>query len=137
MKKNILFLCVANSARSQMAEGLAKVLLSDVATVQSAGSEPSHVHPDAIEALKELNIDIQDQYSKSIDTINLNDIDYIITLCAEEYCPHVSTKITKLHWPIADPAHLEKNSLQGFRKARDEIKAKILAFRTMLLNQQK
>ncbi|MDC0534339.1 arsenate reductase ArsC [Francisellaceae bacterium] len=134
MKKNVLFLCVANSARSQMAEGLAKVLLADVATVQSAGSEPSYVHPDAIAALNELNIDIQDQYSKSIDTINLNEVDYIITLCAEEYCPHVNAKITRLHWPIKDPAHPENDSLIGFRKARDEIKAKILEFKSKLLN---
>jgi arsenate reductase len=137
MKKNVLFLCVANSARSQMAEGLAKRLLSDAASVQSAGSEPSYVHPDAIEALKELDIDIQNQYSKSIETINLDEVDYIITLCAEEYCPHVNAKITKLHWPIKDPANSAKDSLSGFRKARDEIQSKILEFKTKLLNPQK
>ena len=137
MKKNILFLCVANSARSQMAEGLAKALLADVAISQSAGSNPSHVHPDAIKALKEINIDIQNQYSKSVDTIDLDKIDYIITLCAEEYCPYVNKDITKLHWPIKDPAHAENDSLAGFRNARDEIKVKLLAFKSTHLNQSK
>ena len=130
--KNILFLCVANSARSQMAEALARDILGDVANIQSAGSEPSHVHPCAITALSEINISTDNLFSKNIDTINLDEIDYIVTLCAEEYCPYVSKKITKYHWPITDPAHLESDVLNGFRNAREMIKDKIIEFKNIL-----
>ena len=84
---SILFLCVANSARSQMAEGLARAKFGERVRVQSAGSEPSHVNPLAIDALREVGIDISSHRSKSVDTIDPSSVDLVITLCAEEVCP--------------------------------------------------
>ena len=88
---NILFLCVANSARSQMAEGLAKSMLGQGHNIQSAGSIPSgEVHPNAVIAMDEIGIDIRDQFSKSTDDLDkdfIDNLDYAITLCAEEVCP--------------------------------------------------
>lgn len=69
--KRILFMCVANSARSQMAEGLGRTLLGDIATISSAGSQPSKVNPYAIEAMREIDIDIAGQQSKSVDASRL------------------------------------------------------------------
>ena len=127
-KKNILFLCVANSARSQMAEGLARNILGPKAVVQSAGSTPYRVNPLAIEAMREIGIDISTHTSKSVQSIDLKPIDLIITLCAEEVCPIVPVKTKRLHWPIKDPASAADNDeaiLNSFRKARDEIKIRI------------
>jgi arsenate reductase len=127
--KRILFLCVANSARSQMAEGLARNLLRDV-EVMSAGSRPSKVNPYAIEALAELRIDISGQQSKSVEAIDPNRVDLVITLCAEEVCPVFLGRVRRLHWPIPDPASADPSLTPEqmrirFRAARDEIKAKI------------
>ena len=106
---NILFLCVANSARSQMAEGLAKSMLGSEHNIQSAGSIPSgEVHLNAVKAMDGIGIDIRDQYSKSIedlDEIFLSNLDYAITLCAEEICPVLNTTSKKLHWINIDPAN--------------------------------
>ncbi len=127
-KKRILFLCVANSARSQMAEGLARHFLGDKITVQSAGSKPSHVNPLAIEALSEIGIDISKQSSKSVDDIDSNSVDTVITLCAEEVCPLFLGKAERLHWPLADPAATAgsiENQLEAFRKTRDLILNKV------------
>ncbi len=91
---NILFLCVGNSARSQIAEGLAKSMMGPEYNIQSAGSQPSgSVHKNAISTMKEIGIDISDYESKSLEDLDMdfiNDIDYIITLCAEEFCPTYS-----------------------------------------------
>ncbi len=132
--KTILFLCVANSARSQLAEGLAKNMFGDKAIVMSAGSEPSgKVQPWAIEALKEIGIDISHNTSKSIEQLPLGfiaSLDYVITLCAEEVCPTMVSKATRLHWPIPDPASAsEAEKPKIFRTARDEIKKRLEAFR--------
>ena len=127
--KQILFLCVANSARSQMAEGLARTLLPQV-EVLSAGSRPSKVNPYAIEALAELGIDISGHRSKSVDEIAPANLDLVITLCAEEVCPVLPGRVRRLHWPIRDPASTDPSLTPEdmrcrFRAARDEIKAKI------------
>ena len=127
----ILFLCVANSARSQMAEGLAKSLLKDKAEIESAGSQPSGiVQPWAIEVLKENGIDISKNWSKSYDQLSpifLSELDYIITLCAEEVCPSIISKAKRIHWPIPDPAAAaESDKQEAFRQARDLIKEKLL-----------
>lgn len=127
--KRILFLCVANSARSQMAEGLARALLADV-DVSSAGSRPTQVSPYAIEALAELRIDISGQRSKSLEEIAPADLDLVVTLCAEEVCPVLPGSVRRLHWPIHDPASGDpslapEEMRRRFRAARDEIKAKI------------
>jgi arsenate reductase len=122
----LLFLCVANSARSQMAEGLARASGADV---QSAGTRPSRVNPYAIEVMAELGIDISKQASKSVDTIDPASVDTVITLCAEEVCPAFLGNARRLHWPISDPASDEplarEEMLRRFREARDAIRAKL------------
>jgi arsenate reductase len=126
---NILFLCVANSARSQMAEGLARHLFGDAAQVQSAGSAPARVNPLAIAALAEIGIDISGHQSKSVDSVKTDGVDVVITLCAEEVCPTLPLRVERLHWPLADPASApgtEEQRLQRFREARDEIRARLL-----------
>ena len=100
----ILFLCVANSARSQMAEGLARAVFGTRAEVFSAGSVPTRVNPHAVSALAEVGIDISGQTSKSVDDVNAGSMDLIITLCADEVCPVVPGRVKRLHWPLPDPA---------------------------------
>src|SRR5688500_16932033 len=100
----ILFLCVATSARSQMAEGLARRMYSGHAEVASAGSAPVSVNPHAIEALRDDGIDISGHQSKSVDAIDAGSFDLIVTLCADEVCPVVPGRVTRLHWPLPDPA---------------------------------
>src|SRR5688572_20610946 len=85
--RRLLFLCVANSARSQMAEGLARSMLGAGVQVQSAGSKPSRVNPYAVEVMREIGIDIEGHFSKSVDDIDPASVDTVITLCAEEVCP--------------------------------------------------
>jgi arsenate reductase len=131
----ILFVCVANSARSQMAEGLARKLFPN-AEIQSAGSRPGKLNPYAVTAMKEIGIDISNQYSKSTDDLHpnfLGALDYVITLCAEEVCPVLISKAKKLHWPLPDPATKdplpEAEVLQRFRAARDVISEKLKTFK--------
>lgn len=128
-------MCVANSARSQMAEGLAKSIFP-AAEIQSAGSRPTKVNPLAIEVLKELGIDISGHSSKTVDSLEpefLNKLDYVITLCAEEVCPVILTQAKKLHWPHPDPAgHNELSQLDQlirFRSVRDDLARKLVAFK--------
>jgi arsenate reductase len=128
--KRILFLCVANSARSQMAEGLARDLFGDRADIVSAGSQPSRVNPLAIEAMDELGIDLRSHHSKSVDTLDAESFDLVITLCADEVCPVLPGTVQRLHWPIPDPAAVDAASdrsgaLQAFRDARDEIRRRL------------
>lgn len=134
----ILFLCVANSARSQLAEGLAKTIFPD-AEIQSAGSNPGKLNPYAITAMQEIGIDISRHYSKSVDELSpkfIVELDYVITLCAEEVCPLFISKAKKIHWPIPDPATeltlSEKKILQRFRIARDDIFQKLKQFKESL-----
>ena len=129
----ILFMCVANSARSQLAEGLAREVFPE-AEIQSAGSQPGKLNPFAVEAMKEIGLDISKQFSKSTDDLSpafLVQLDYVITLCAEEVCPVMSSQTAKkLHWPFPDPASKEplpeEESLRRFREARDGIKTRLL-----------
>ncbi len=134
---HILFLCVANSARSQLAEGLAKQIFGDSSKIESAGSEPSGVvQPWAVAVLDEVDIDIRNNKSKStqdLPTTFFENLDFIITLCAEEICPVLPTKAKRLHWPINDPATAkEAEKAEAFRKARDEIRKRILALKDEL-----
>lgn len=123
----ILFLCVANSARSQIAEGLAKNIFGEQAKIESAGSEPSgKVNPFAIQVLKEVGIDISQNKSKSWNVLSSQffaDLDYVITLCAEEVCPTILTKAKKLHWGMPDPKNLE-----DFREVRDALLRQLTEF---------
>lgn len=128
----ILFMCVANSARSQMAEGLGRHHAPEGFTIHSAGSEPSHVRPQAIAAMAEHGVDITSHWSKGTDELPLDAIDVVITLCAEEVCPLFPGEVTRLHWPIEDPAGYDDESeeaqLDRFRVARDKIERHILDF---------
>ncbi len=127
----ILFMCVANSARSQLAEGLA-IEIFPQAEIQSAGSHPGKLNPYAIKVMGEIGIDISRHHSKSVDDLSpefIAALDYVITLCAEEVCPTMVSKAKKLHWPFPDPtgAGTEVELLERFRNTRDGIKAKLIA----------
>ncbi len=131
----ILFLCVANSARSQMAEGLGRMILGDRVPVASAGSEPSRVNPYAIEVMREIGVDLSSHRSKSVQTVDPGTVSTVVTLCAEEVCPVFLGGARRLHWPIPDPASRDDSiprdeMLARFRSARDEIRARIERFAT-------
>lgn len=125
-------LCVANSARSQMAEGWARALFGGAVTVESAGSRPSTVNPYAVEVMREVGIELTTHRSKSVDEIEPTGVDVVITLCAEEVCPVFLGKARRLHWPIADPASVEplprEVMLERFRTARDELRRRLSAW---------
>jgi arsenate reductase len=128
--RKILFLCVANSARSQMAEGLARRRFGTDVEVLSAGSRPSKVNPYAIEAMSEVGIDISGHHSKSVDDVNAASADLVITLCADEVCPVLPGRVKRLHWPIPDPASDDptltpEQMRMRFRSARDDIRARL------------
>jgi arsenate reductase len=123
---SILFLCVANSARSQMAEGLARARYGDRVRVQSAGSAPSVVNPHAIAAMQEIGIDVSSHRSKSVDTIDPSSVDVVVTLCAEEVCPVFLGQARRLHWPFPDPAAAPDDQKPArFRQVRDAIAARL------------
>jgi arsenate reductase (thioredoxin) len=129
---HILFLCVANSARSQMAEGLARSMYRARAVITSAGSKPSRVNPYAIEVMKEIGSDLGTHRSKSVDDVDPASVDVVVTLCAEEVCPVFLGKARRLHWPIPDPASDDSSltrddMLARFRGARDQIRDKLAA----------
>ena len=131
---SVLFLCVANSARSQMAEGLARALFGDEVRVQSAGSAPSRVNPYAVRAMAEVGIDLSGHTSKAVDTIAPDSVDLVITLCAEEVCPVFLSDARRLHWPLEDPdrrdeALTDDERLAHFRATRDLIRARLEALR--------
>ena len=126
--RHILFLCVANSARSQMAEGIARSLAPKGVRVSSAGSVPSFVRPHALQVLKEIGIDISGHKSKGLDAVDASSVDAVITLCAEEVCPVFLGKAMRLHWGVPDPAvenGNEESKLAAFRKVRDELKRRL------------
>jgi len=121
----VLFLCVANSARSQMAEALARTLAPPGYRFWSAGSEPGTLHPLALAVMKEQGIDISHQRAKGLPSIPLGEVDAIVTLCAEEVCPVVPGNVARVHWPLPDPACLEGSAaerLAAFRAARDRLR---------------
>ena len=136
---SILFLCVANSARSQMAEGIARNLFIEEKEVNiySAGTKPSSVHPCAVKALAEIGIDAGDQRSISVDEFLQTPVDWVITLCKEESCPVLPGPAKRLHWPMPDPAGSSDNKeelLQNFRNVRDMIKDQLVQFRSESLS---
>lgn len=130
----VMFLCTANSCRSQMAEGLANTLGKGLIEAYSAGMMPfDFVQPKAIEVMKEIGIDISTHKPKLIATDLLKSMDVVITLCddANDVCPRVPPGIRRLHWSIKDPVGMrgtERVIMNEFRRARDEIKEKILKF---------
>jgi len=124
----LLFLCVANSARSQMAEAIARSLAPADLEIFSAGSEPSQVNPFAVRALSERGLDAHGQSSKSVEDIPRDRVGTVITLCAEEVCPAWLGEAHHLHWPLPDPAAVsgsDEEVLASFRAVRDELQSRI------------
>jgi len=126
---NILFMCVANSARSQLAEALAKRILGSRATVMSAGSNPTQVHQMTLAYLAQQGLPCEKVLSKSVNDLPaffLNSLDYVITLCAEEVCPVLNGISQKLHWPVQDPA--KEGSMASFETTAKLIEEQIRNF---------
>jgi arsenate reductase len=128
-KKRVLILCTGNSARSQMAEGLLRHDAGDKFEVESAGVEPSHVRAQAVEAMREVGIDISGHRSKSVDEFAGQEFDYVITVCdnANERCPIFPGKTRRIHWSFEDPAATGEEAvrLAVFRRVRDEIRERL------------
>jgi arsenate reductase (thioredoxin) len=128
--KKVMFLCTANSCRSQMAEGFAKEYGKGLIEIYSAGLMAAGVHKRAAAVMKEIGIDISRQESKTIDETLLRQMDVVVTLCnyAESLCPSTPSGIRRIHWPIKDPVGTigtEEQIMNEFRRARDEIKEKV------------
>lgn len=126
----ILILCTGNSARSQMAEGLLRDIAGDRVVVASAGVSPTHVRPEAIEAMKEIGIDISNHRSKSIDELITQPFDYVITVCdnANQQCPTFAGTSRRIHWSIEDPAAVSgdhETRLEAFRQARNVLRERL------------
>jgi arsenate reductase len=132
-KARVLILCTGNSARSQMAEGLLRRESGDRFDVFSAGTRPSQVRPEAIAVMHEIGIDITGHWSKPVDEFNGQEFDHVITVCddANAACPVFPGKTQRHHWPFEDPAAVqasEEDRKAAFRKVRDQIHHRILAF---------
>jgi arsenate reductase len=127
---NILFLCTGNSCRSQIAEGWTRRIGDDAVSVQSAGIEAHGKNPRAIEVMREVGIDIAGQESTVVDDHQLQWADIVVTVCghADEQCPVLPARISKLHWPLSDPAKAtgsEEEVMREFRATRDEIEQRV------------
>ncbi|MFG6120255.1 arsenate reductase (thioredoxin) [Thalassobacillus sp. B23F22_16] len=132
-KPVIYFLCTGNSCRSQMADGFGKKYLGDQYKVLSAGIEAHGLNPNAVKAMKEVDIDISDHTSDIIDNDILNNAAYAITLCgdANDKCPMTPPHVTRYHWGFDDPAKAEGTEEEKwavFQRVRDEIEARIKRF---------
>ncbi|MFQ5683138.1 MAG: ATP-binding protein [Candidatus Binatia bacterium] len=128
--KGILFICAANSCRSQMAEGFGHHFAPEGIRVYSAGTDPRQIHPLAMKVMHELGMDISDQRSKGLEAIPMEQVDLVVTLCGdpEEVCPVLPQKIAKQHWPLPDPALTqgdEETVLESFRHVRDELRTRV------------
>ena len=128
MSVRILFVCTGNSARSQMAEGLARALASPGVEIASAGTNPMGVNPLAIEAMRERGLDITGQRSKKVDQV-AGEFDYVITLCddAARNCPSLPARCARLHWGLPDPAALTggAEARRAFAAIRDELESRL------------
>lgn len=132
-RQRVLILCTGNSARSQMAEGLLRHLAGDKFEISSAGIEPSHVRPLAVQAMSEIGIDISAQRSKSVDEFVGQEFDCVITVCdnANERCPIFPGLTRRIHWSVEDPALAEGEQaarLVVFRRVREELKSRLREF---------
>ena len=129
-KARVLILCTGNSARSQMAEGLLRFIGGDNVAVESAGIAPTSVRTEAIEAMREIGIDISGHTSKSVDEFVDREFDFVITVCdnANENCPIFPGKAERIHWSFTDPAAVDgtdEERLAAFRDVRDQIKERL------------
>jgi len=132
-KKRVLILCTGNSARSQIAEGLLRHDSGGRFEVESAGTKPSRVRPEAIQVMREIGIDISGHRSKSVDEFAGETFDYVLTVCdhAKESCPIYPGHSNRLHHNFQDPAAVEgseEQRLAAFRKVRDEIRMYLRSF---------
>ena len=132
-KKHVLILCTGNSARSQMAEGLLRHRAGDRFNVESAGTKPSRVRPEAIQVMKELGVDISAQRTKHVDEFSDQSFDYVLTVCdsAKEICPIFPGAPRRLHWSFPDPAVVEgseQERVDAFRAVRDSLDATLAEF---------
>ena len=134
-KKRVLFLCVGNSCRSQMAEGLLRDMAGDKYEVESCGAVATGLSSRAVQAMGEIGIDISQQQSQRDEEYQGQRFDYVITVCDESGeipCPvFVGEAGERLHWPFDDPAYAvgnEEKVMEIFRRVRDEIKAKLEEF---------
>jgi len=132
-RKRVLILCTGNSARSQMAEGLLRHDAGDRFEVFSAGTNPSRVRPEAIEAMREVDIDISGHRSKNVGEFLGEQFDYVLTVCdnAREACPIFPGGAIAIHRAFEDPAALEgspEERLTAFRRVRDEIREYLRSF---------
>ncbi|MGQ9887287.1 MAG: arsenate reductase ArsC [Aggregatilineales bacterium] len=133
MKQRVLILCTANSARSQMAEGLLRHLAGDRLEVFSAGSKPSAVNPYAVRAMAERGIDISGHRSKHLNEFLNEPFDYVITVCdaAAETCPVFPGRAERVHWSFPDPAAVEGDDaavLAAFAQVRDDLESALRAW---------
>ena len=131
LKKRVLILCTANSARSQMAEGVLRMLAGDHYDVFSAGSRATHVNPYAIQAMSEIGVDLSSHTSKTFEPFLGQPFDAVITVCdnAAENCPFMPGKYTRIHWSFPDPAAVEGDEkMQAFRDVRDGLIEKFKSF---------
>lgn len=135
-QKRVLFLCTHNSARSQMAEGLLRHLAGDRYETFSAGTEQTRVHPLAIEAMREIGVDIRGHASKTLDAFAGERFDYVITVCdrANESCPLFPGDTERIHWSFDDPSAAtgsDEQRLAAFRRIRDEIRQRLRTFQIL------
>jgi arsenate reductase (thioredoxin) len=125
--EKVLFLCVHNACRSQMAEGFVNFLFHDILKAYSAGSQPFHIDKTAVEVMAEVGIDISSHRSKSVLKFKDEEFDYVITVCGGEKgetCPVFPGKAKQeLYWPFPDPAVTEDK--RQYRRVRDKIREKI------------
>ena len=129
-KPRVFFLCTHNSARSQMAEGMLRNLAEGRFEVMSAGTEATHVRPQAMKVMDEIGVDISGQESKTLERYLGEPFDYVITVCdeANEACPFFPGATNRLHWSFEDPSRAEgseERRLAVFRRVRDEIRERI------------
>ena len=134
MKKRVLILCTGNSARSQMAEGLLRHDAGGQFEVESAGTKPSTVRPEAIAAMGEVGIDISGHRSRHVDELDSQQFDYVITVCdnARENCPLFLGAAKRLHQSFDDPPQPSEGSYEErmaiFRRVRDELRQYLARF---------
>jgi arsenate reductase (thioredoxin) len=133
MKKKVLFICVHNSARSQMAEAFLNVTCPDYFEAHSAGLEPGTLNPLAVEAMREVGVDISGKETQAVFDVFKSGqfFPYVITVCDEtsaENCPIFPSVTQRLHWSFPDPSALtgtREERLEATRKIRDQIRARI------------
>ena len=132
-KQNVLFICVHNSARSQMAEAWLNRIGGDAFAAESAGLEPGTINPLVVEVMKEVGIDLSEKKTQAVFDVWKSGklFQYVVTVCSEgesKGCPIFPGVTTRLHWPFPDPSQVtgsREEGLQQVREIRDDIRTKI------------